>query len=501
MLARTFGADALGLDGFVVTIEAASESGETDLAVIGQVDGALVESGRRVVAAIAGVGVVLGRVLVLVGPADQHKSSRGLDLGLACALLVARGVVPAAALERVLAFGEVGPGGEIVACAGALSAAETARREGFSALVLPRGCVSEASVIAGLELIVVEDLARLIAHLRGEARAVVVATPRAAGEPGPAIVGVDSPLARLALEVMLVGGHHLVIHGPPGSGRSAIAAGLVSVPSELELDDAITLTKIHGLVQATALRTTPSVRRPARHAGLAELLGSGEPVRPGELSLAHLGVLVLEDLHTLPATTLAALRLALIDREVDLDGRRTRVRLPAQARLLATIVDSTRPAIGLRAMLDRFDLLVATPCRERSIVPPAATPERLASAVARQRARLRRGGWRWNAAVPFTAGTRLFGPLTQDAARLLVVASLDGIEQHRVCRVAATLADLADQPTIDEQAVRLALALRSVESRIALGIEEERRKPVAHRVREGLQDAEIGVEPSVEDSE
>lgn len=497
MQARTFGAGSLGLDGFVITVEAVSEPGEASLSVLGQGEGPLAESGRRVVAALASLGVELGRTLVHVGPAERRKGSRGLDLAIACGVLTARGVIPAGSMDGVLAWGELGPGSDLLAPAGTLLAADTAKREGFGALALPVASVGEAAPVGGLNLLAAGDLAALIGHFRGDARLACARTPtelrrelpRAASSVGGSI---GSPLAWLALEVMLAGGHHLVAHGPPRSGKSGLAAGLASVPIELAADDAITLTMLHDLRAPAGLLREPSVRRVAHRASPSELAG--------ELILAHLGVLVIDDLHDLPRASLASLRLSLEDREVAIAVGREHVRYPARARLLATI-DTTAPRLDLRPVLDRVDLFVAmaTPWTAAPSALEHATVDRLAVARERQRARLRGTPWRCNAEIPCTgsvAAQRI--PLPREARALL--ADRAPLEQHRVRRVAATLADLADT-NVDEPSVRLALALRSVESRIALGIEEERRKPLAHRVREGLQDAEIGVEPAVEDRE
>lgn len=446
--ARTFGADALGLDGFVVSIEAVSGPGGASLAVVGQVEGALVESARRVAAALSSVGVELARVLVHVGPAEHRKRSRALDLPLACAVLVSLGVVPAASLERVLVWGELGPGGETITCAGGLVAAETALREGFAAMLMPRGRADDAAAGVGIDridCIVVDSLAELIAHLRGEARlARSRGEPRATwARPGPALHDVRSPLARLVFEVMLAGGHHTAIHGPRGV---ELAGALACVPIELEPDDAITLTKIHDLVQPTPLLRMPSVRRVGPHTSVNALLGRPDPLRPGELCLAHRGVLVVERLDAWPGPLVAALREAVIAGEVEIGD----VRVPARARLLATIDDASR-GLGL---LERFDLFVGS--SEASSAPASTSEdERLASAVARQRARFRAlpVPWRFNADVPATA-ERVFEPFTRDAAALL--ASLAPHTRHRVRRVARTLADLSDQAALDEHALRVA---------------------------------------------
>jgi predicted ATPase with chaperone activity len=449
--ARTFGADALGLDGFVVSIEAVSGPGGASLAVVGQVEGALVESARRVAAALSSVGVELGRVLVHVRPAEHRKRSRALDLPLACAVLVSLGVVPAASLERVLVWGELGPGGETITCAGGLVAAETALREGFAAMLMPRGRADDAAVGVGIDridCIMVDSLAELIAHLRGEARlARSRGEPRATcARPGPALHDVRSPLARLAFEVMLAGGHHTAIHGPRGV---ELAGALACVPIELEPDDAITLTKIHDLVQPTPLLCMPSVRRVGPRTRVDALLGRRDPLRPGELCLAHRGVLVVERLDAWPGPLAAALREAVTAGQVVIGD----VRVPARARLLATIDDASR-GLGL---LERFDLFVGS--QSEACSAPSSTSEdegdRLACAVARQRARFRAlpVPWRFNADVPAMA-ERVFEPITPDAAALL--ASLAPHTRHRVRRVARTLADLSDHAALDEHALRVA---------------------------------------------
>jgi magnesium chelatase family protein len=278
---------------------------------------------------------------------------------------------------------------------------------------------AEAAPVSDLDLLLVPDLASLVAHLRGEA-----SLPRGPARaslfdaPHPATV-VDatepSSWSSLALELMLAGGHHLlVLTDSLLLNEHELAAQL----APLTLDDAIELTTIHDLLTPTRLLRSPCVRRPSVHASASELFGSAHPIRPGEVSLADHGVLVLDDLHQFAHQT--TLRQVLEDRSITHDG----AHFPARFRLLATSPCTSDLAPSL---LDRFDLVV----RAGTIPIDPTAAQRIELARARQRSRLAATPWSCNAEIP------RFGEASHRLCRTAA-----GRPDPRVARVARTLADL-----------------------------------------------------------
>ncbi len=337
---RAHAAGVFGIDGFVITVEAAIGPGLPGLTIVGQVDGGpLHRAGLRVRAGLEGCGVLLPprKQFVNVAPAEMRKDG-GVDLAIACALLVCHGVIPAASLASVLLWGELAPDGRVLPAVGTLIVAETARRHGFRVLALASMSAGEAAPIVGLDVLPVTDLAQLITHLRGErvlacGAARVPERDESAGESALDFAELRYPLARLALEVMLAGGHHLLVHGPHGSGKTTLTRAVAGLMGELGNDEALELTKIHGARSPSGWVRVPQVRMPAPSVTTVDLLGGGTPPRPGEVSLAHHGVLVLDDLPEFSRECLDGLLVPLEDGAVMVAG----ARFPARVQLLATM--------------------------------------------------------------------------------------------------------------------------------------------------------------------
>lgn len=420
MLGRTHCAGAHGLEGYVIAVEADIGPGEPSLKVVGQTEGPLVVAAERVRAALEHCGILLPTraQLIHITPAERRKHGRGLDLAIACALLIAHGVLPPSALDGMLAWGELAPDGRVLAVPGTLLAAATARRQGFRVLALAVTSEAEAAPMSDLDLLLVPDLASLVAHLRGEA-SLPRGPARASLLDDPQTSIADVPerpsLSSLALELMLAGGHHLLV-----LTRSLLLneRELAVQLGPLALADAIELTTIHDLLTPTRLLRAPCVRRPSIHASSNELFGSAHSIHPGEVSLADHGVLVLDDLHQLAHQ--ATLRQVLEDRSITHDG----AHFPARFRLLATSPCTSDLAPSL---LDRVDLVV----RAGTIPIDPTAAERIELARARQRSRLAATPWSCNAEIP------RFGEAIHSLCR-----AADRRPDPRVARVARTIADL-----------------------------------------------------------
>src|SRR3954467_2406922 len=333
----------LGLEARAVEVQVQLSSGLPAFIIVGLPDKAVAESRERVRAALAAIGLALPpkRITVNLSPADLPKEGSHYDLPIALGLLAAIGATDAEALSHYVAVGELSLDGRIAASPGVLLAAIQASSLD-KGLICPAAQGSEASWAGQLDVIAAPDLLALLAHLKGTA--LVSAPPLAeaeAPEGGPDLAQVKGQeVAKRALEIAAAGGHNLLMSGPPGAGKSLLAACLPGILPPLQPSEALEVSmvaSVAGELNGGRIRRRRPFRDPHHSASLPALVGGGQRVRPGEISLAHLGVLFLDELPEFQRPTLEALRQPLETGRVSVARANAHVTYPARIQLVAAM--------------------------------------------------------------------------------------------------------------------------------------------------------------------
>jgi magnesium chelatase family protein len=501
MLASLESASVVGIQASPVHVEVDLCFGLPRFQLVGLPDTSVKESRDRVHAAIRNSGFEFPqhRIVINMAPADVRKAGASYDLPIALGVLAASGVVTARDIRDIVIVGELALDGTIHPARGVLPIAVAARQCGAAALLLPFGNTAEAAVVDGLRLLPVHTLGEAVALLN-QPRDEWPASPPAPTPPPGAEHALDladlrgQAFARRALEVAAAGGHNLLMIGPPGAGKTMLARRLPTILPPLGFDEALEATAIHsvaGLIPPGAgLLTERPFRAPHHTISDAALVGGGAQPRPGEVSLAHHGVLFLDEMPEFERRVLDAMRQPLEEGRITVSRAARSVVFPARFMLVAAmnpcpcgyLGSSTRPCRCTPARVARYRARLSGPLRDRIdlIVEVEAVPitalsghepsgegsaaVRARVAAARQCQAERRGGL--NARLPPRALGRAC-PLGA-AGR----AVLDGFAErlhlsarayHRVLRVARTIADLAGSEAISEPHLAEALQYRFVE--------------------------------------
>ena len=488
-----------GLEARPIDVQCAVTPGLPNLALVGLPDKAVSEAKERIRTALAELGIALParRVTLNLSPADLPKEGAHFDLPLALAVLAAIGIVPAEPVGRALAIGEMSLDGSLVPVMGALPAAVTAKAMGLT-MFCPEPCGPEAAWVDAEAVFPAPTLASLIAHLTGDRP---LDHARSARLP-PAATGLDlrevrgQGRAKRALEIAAAGRHHLFLVGPPGAGKSMLAERLPSILPPLSAAESLETSMVHSLAgtlpEGGVLQTRP-FQRPHHTASAAALTGGGKRAGPGQVSLAHNGVLFLDEFPEFPRAVLDNLRQPIEAGEILVSRANAHVTYPCRFLLVAAanpcrcgmLFDADRactraPGCGddylgrvSGPLMDRFDLRLEVPAVEVSdlSLPPDGEPsEAVAARVAAARAvqadrYARAAGLRVNGDLSGDALMEAARPDAEGAAMLDRAVDrfrLSARGYHRVLRVARTIADLEAAEAVRRVHVAEALSYRLV---------------------------------------
>jgi len=496
MVARAYTVAFEGVDARIVEVQCATSAGLPAFSIVGLPDKAVSEARDRVRAALAALSIALPskKITVNLSPADLPKEGSHFDLPIAIALLAALDVIPHEMVGATVALGELSLDGTLVPVLGALPAAMAAASDN-KALMCPAACGPEAAWVASAAVYAPRSLAEALRHFTGQSPLPVAeageVTPTSGHRDFADVKGQEK--AKRALEIAATGRHHVLMVGTPGSGKSMLAARLSTILPPLSPAEALETSMIHslaGLLPDGGINRARPFREPHHTASMAAIVGGGRGAKPGEISLAHNGVLFMDEFPEYPRAVLETLRQPIETGEVVVARANAHVRYPCQFMLVAAanpckcgyLSDPNRacarvPVCGEDYMsrisgplMDRFDLRIEVPpvALQDLDLPPSGEPSsqiaaRVMTGRAVQTARFAGTDMRVNADLEGSALEQVATPDAEGKAMLLKVADRFGLSArgyHRMLRVARTIADLDGSDDVRKPHVAEAVGYR-----------------------------------------
>ena len=499
MLARILSATVIGIEAAPINVEVDVAQGLPGCNIVGLPDAGVREGSVRIRSAMenSGFKFPLRRITVNLAPADLRKDGAAFDVPIAMGILSGAGLLPPESLDDALFVGELALDGSVRSVRGVLPMAAYARARAVRRLFVPRDNAAEAAVVGGCDVVPVGHLNDLLDVLQGQRAASITALP--ARFPPAATTDLaevrGQEIARRALEIAAAGGHNLLFIGPPGSGKTMLARRLPGILPTLSFDESLETTMIYsvaGTLAGRSLITERPFRAPHHTVSVAGLVGGGPMVRPGEISLAHNGVLFLDELLEFGRHALEALRQPLEEREIAVVRARRTVTFPADFMLvsalnpcpcghygnpLRTCTCSQLAISSYRAklsgpLLDRIDMHVEVPAisyRELASSETGETSETVRARVERVRARQIERGVRCNARLSCKE-LQSAAKLASDGHRIMERAverlALSARSIERVRRLGRTIADLDGSPNVRGPHVAEALQYRFLDREV-----------------------------------